>query len=230
MSKKLMKSVVAASVALIGISSGAAYAADGYANDNGATVIKNNYGECWRSGSWAKENATEECDSHLLPPKPVAAPAPAPVVAEAPKPVVVPPPPPAPKYEKLTYRAEALFGFNSTKLTEKGKAELREFADKFKAEKAQRTDDPIRIVGHTDRIGSDKANEKLALARANAVRDLAIARGLEPSAIVTEGKGESEPVTKAEDCKGNKKTKKLIECLAPDRRVEIFIPAKKQIQ
>ena len=50
MSKKLMKSVVAASVALIGISSGAAYAADGYANDNGGTVIKNNYGECWR---WA---------------------------------------------------------------------------------------------------------------------------------------------------------------------------------
>ncbi len=230
MSKKLMKSVVAASVALIGISSGAAYAADGYANDNGATVIKNNYGECWRSGSWAEKNATEECDSHLLPPKPVAAPAPAPVVAEAPKPVVVPPPPPAPKYEKLTYRAEALFAFNSAKLSDKGKKELAEFADKVKAEKAQRTDDPIRIVGHTDRIGSDKANEKLALARANAVRELAIARGVEANSIVAEGKGESEPVTKAEDCKGNKKTKKLIECLAPDRHVEIFIPAKKQIQ
>ncbi len=37
MSKKLMKSVLAASVALIGISSGAAYAADGYGNDNGGT-------------------------------------------------------------------------------------------------------------------------------------------------------------------------------------------------
>lgn len=232
MSKKLMKSVVAASLALIGISSGTAYAADGYANDNGATVIKNNYGECWRSGSWTKENATEECDSNLLPPKPVAAPAPPPApVVEAPKPVVVPVPvPAAPKYEKLTYRAEALFGFNSTKLTEKGKADLREFSDKVKAEKAQRTSDPIRIVGHTDRIGSDKANDKLSIARANAVRDLAIARGVEANSIVAEGKGESEPVTKAEDCKGNKKTKKLIECLAPDRRVEIFIPAKKQIQ
>jgi outer membrane protein OmpA-like peptidoglycan-associated protein len=191
MSKKLMKSVVAASVALIGISSGAAYAADGYANDNGATVIKNNYGECWRSGSWAEKNATEECDSHLLPPKPVAAPAPAPVVAEAPKPVVAPPPPPAPKYEKLTYRAEALFAFNSAKLSDKGKKELAEFADKVKAEKAQRTDDPIRIVGHTDRIGSDKANEKLALARANAVRELAIARGVEaPDAAAHAGRGD----------------------------------------
>ena len=231
MSKKLMKSVVAASVALIGISSGAAYAADGYANDNGGTVIKNNYGECWRSGSWAKDNATEECDSNLLPPKPVAAPAPAPApVAEAPKPVAPPPPPPAPKYEKLTYRAEALFAFNSSKLSDKGKQELSEFADKVKAEKAQRTSDPIRIVGHTDRIGSTKANDKLSLARANAVRDLAIARGVDANSIVAEGKGETEPVTKAEDCKGNKKTKKLIECLAPDRRVEIFIPAKKQIQ
>lgn len=230
MSKKLMKSVVAASLALIGISSGTAYAADGYANDNGATVIKNNYGECWRSGSWTKGNATEECDSNLLPPKPVAAPAPAPVV-EAPKPVVVPVPVPvAPKYEKLTYRAEALFAFNSAKLSDKGKKELSEFADKVKAEKAQRTNDPIRIVGHTDRIGSDKANDKLSIARANAVRELAIARGVEANSIVAEGKGESEPVTKAEDCKGNKKTKKLIECLAPDRRVEIFIPAKKQIQ
>lgn len=230
MSKKLMKSVVAASLALIGISSGAAYAADGYANDNGATVIKNNYGECWRSGSWTKENATEECDSDLLPPKPAPAPVVAPVV-EAPKPVVVPVPvPAAPKYEKLTYRAEALFAFNSSKLSDKGKKELAEFADKVKAEKAQRTDDPIRIVGHTDRIGSTKANEKLSIARANAVRDLAIARGVEANSIVAEGKGEAEPVTKPEDCKGNKKTKKLIACLAPDRRVEIFIPAKKQIQ
>lgn len=230
MSKKLMKSVVAASLALIGISSGTAYAADGYANDNGATVIKNNYGECWRSGSWTKENATEECDSDLLPPKPAPAPVVAPVV-EAPKPVVVPVPvPAAPKYEKLTYRAEALFAFNSAKLSDKGKAELKEFADKFKAEKAERTSDPIRVVGHTDRIGSPKANDKLSVARANAVRDLAIARGIDANTIVAEGKGESEPVTKPEDCKGNKKTKKLIACLAPDRRVEIFIPAKKQIQ
>ncbi len=236
MSKKLMKSVVAASVALIGISSGAAYAADGYGNDNSGAVVRNNYGECWRSGSWTKANATEDCDKDLLPPpppKPAPAPAPAPApVVELPK--VAPPPPPAPapkpapKYEKLTYRAEALFAFNSAQLSDKGKAELKEFADKFKADKASRTDDPIRIVGHTDRIGKDAPNQKLSEARAEAVKTFAVEQGIEAKNIVTEGKGETEPVTK--DCKGEKKTKKLIECLAPDRRVEIFIPAKKQVQ
>ena len=236
MSKKLMKSVVAASVALIGISSGAAYAADGYGNDNTGTVVRNNYGECWRSGSWTKANATEECDKDLLPPPPPKAepaPAPAPVVElpkvePAPAPAPVPLPPPAPKYEKLTYRAEALFAFGSDKLSDKGKAELKEFADKFKADKASRTDDPIKVVGHTDRIGKDAPNQKLSEARANAVKAFAAEQGLDANSIVAEGKGETEPVTK--DCKGEKKTKKLIECLAPDRRVEIFIPAKKQVQ
>jgi OOP family OmpA-OmpF porin len=37
------------------------------------------------------------------------------------------------------------------------------------------------------------------------------------------GKGESMPETKAEDCKGNKATPKLIACLQPDRRVEIEV-------
>lgn len=234
MSKKLMKSVLAASVALIGISSGAAYAADGYGNDNGGTVVRNNYGECWRSGSWTKANATEDCDKDLLPPpapKAEPAPAPAPVVELpkiAPTPAPAPAPAPAPRYEKLTYRAEALFAFGSSQLSPKGKAELKEFADKFKADKATRTDDPIKVVGHTDRIGKPASNQKLSEARADAVKAFAVQQGLDANGIVTEGKGETEPVTK--DCKGTKKTKKLVECLAPDRRVEIFIPAKKQIQ
>jgi OmpA-OmpF porin, OOP family len=40
--------------------------------------------------------------------------------------------------------------------------------------------------------------------------------------IFTDGKGEANPVT-GDSCKGNKKTKALIECLQPDRRVEVEV-------
>ena len=41
------------------------------------------------------------------------------------------------------------------------------------------------------------------------------------------GKGETMPVTKPGNCRGNKPTKALINCLQPDRRVDVEVTATK---
>ena len=52
----------------------------------------------------------------------------------------------------------------------------------------------IRIIGHTDDVGSDKDNQRLSEGRANSVRQAMIDRGIDGSRIEIEGKGEKEPV------------------------------------
>ena len=50
-----------------------------------------------------------------------------------------------------------------------------------------------------------------------------VGKGVEPNRVYTEGKGEKQPVTGDKCGKSEKKSKKLIECLQPDRRVEIEV-------
>ena len=52
----------------------------------------------------------------------------------------------------------------------------------------------IRITGHTDNVGSDRANQKLSEGRAKSVREDLIRRGIAPERIEAEGKGESQPI------------------------------------
>jgi len=75
----------------------------------------------------------------------------------------------------------------------------------------------VIAVGHADRIGSDAYNMKLSVRRADSVKAYLVSKGIAASRIYTEGKGERQPV---KECKGDKKTKELIACLEPNRRVE----------
>ena len=59
-------------------------------------------------------------------------------------------------------------------------------------------------------------------AGAAAVKEYLVAKGIEANRVYTEGKGEKQPVT-GDKCKGNAKTKALIDCLQPDRRVDIEV-------
>lgn len=49
-----------------------------------------------------------------------------------------------------------------------------------------------------------------------------MSKGIEANRVYTEGKGKKQPVTKPGDCKGPK-SKKVIDCLQPDRRVDIEV-------
>lgn len=52
----------------------------------------------------------------------------------------------------------------------------------------------IRIVGHTDDVGTDEDNQVLSEGRAQSVRQAMIDRGIDPTRIEAEGRGEKEPV------------------------------------
>ncbi|MBR1631003.1 MAG: OmpA family protein, partial [Paludibacteraceae bacterium] len=52
----------------------------------------------------------------------------------------------------------------------------------------------IKIIGHTDNVGSDRSNQILSEGRAKSVRQSMIDRGIAADRIEAEGRGESEPI------------------------------------
>jgi outer membrane protein OmpA-like peptidoglycan-associated protein len=57
----------------------------------------------------------------------------------------------------------------------------------------------VVITGHTDRVGTVEANDRLSLTRAEAVRDILAAAGVPRSAMTVAGRGEREPVVPTAD-------------------------------
>jgi len=194
----------------------------GYLLDSRGAVVKNNYGQCWRTGYWTPEMAIAECDPDLV--KKVAAPAPR-LAAVTPEPVLVPALSAEPQKlapQKVSFSADALFGFDKSTLRPEGKLELDNLARDLNGVSY----DTIHVVGHTDRIGSDKYNQKLSEERANAVREYLVSKDIASNRMTVEGKGELQPVTQLTDCTGPK-SRKLITCLQPDRRVDIEVTGTK---
>lgn len=150
------------------------------------------------------------------------APAPAPVVvaaapppAPAPAPVVLPP-----ERRRVSFSADSLFSFDKSEVRSEGKAELDGFAKELQGTRF----DVVTVEGHTDRFGSPAYNQRLSEQRANSVKTYLVnSGGVDAAKVSAVGKGESAPVTKADDCKGNKPTPKLIVCLQPDRRVDVEV-------
>ncbi|MDP3825856.1 MAG: OmpA family protein, partial [Polaromonas sp.] len=75
----------------------------------------------------------------------------------------------------------------------------------------------VTVTGYTDRLGSDAYNLKLSQQRAEAVRNYLTSKGVAANRLTAVGKGESNPVV---TCNDRKRTD-LINCLAPNRRVEV---------
>lgn len=148
-------------------------------------------------------------------------PAPAPVVAPEPEPAPAPAPAPepvcTPTVDTITISGEELFGFDKAKLSENGKAKLDQAVDQIRADSELRIKS-IVITGHTDRIGSEQYNQKLSEKRVDVVKAYMVSKGVDESIIEAVGKGESEPIVA---CDGVKGKKALVECLAPNRRVEV---------
>ncbi len=203
-------------LATLGLSASVALAQvpnnDGHLFDTRGAVAKSGFGLCWKTTRWTPAMAIAECDPDLVK-KPEPAPAPAPAPAAAPAPT------PKPAAQKVTLAADALFDFDKAVLRAEGKAKLDDVTDKLKGMKLE----VIIAVGHTDRIGSDKYNQKLSEKRAEAVKAYLVGKGVEANRVYTEGKGEKQPVTGDKCGKSDNKSKKLIECLQPDRRVEIEV-------
>jgi OOP family OmpA-OmpF porin len=133
-------------------------------------------------------------------PEPVAA---APVIEAAP--VAAPAPAPVPVSEKVTFAAEALFDFDKAVLKPDGKQALDGLATKVQGMETE----VMIAVGHTDSIGSDAYNQKLSLSRAEAVKAYIVSKGLTPSRVYTEGKGETQPVADNATAEGRAKNRRV---------------------
>src|SRR5690606_32207113 len=135
----------------------------------------------------------------------------------APEPVAAP----APVVHTLS--ADALFAFDRSGVQDilpHGRAEVAELAASLSG------DDQVRIsvVGHADRLGNASYNQGLSERRAATVRELLIQDGIPASSITASGRGSSQPVT---SCDAGLGRDALIECLRPDRRVEIEVSAQR---
>lgn len=113
---------------------------------------------------------------------------------------------------KVTFDSGILFGFNSSTLSNNAKQSLREFAGILKSDPTL----DIAIVGHTDKVGTVEANQKVSSNRAYAVENYLQSCGVSPSQFKSvQGVGYSQ----------------YNESLTPEqnRNVEVFMYASEQM-
>ena len=111
-----------------------------------------------------------------------------------------------------------LFDFNKATLTQEARAKLDgEVIPKLTEVANIRS---VNVSGHSDPLGSAQYNQRLSEKRAEAVRAYLVSKGADAAKIEVFGLGDTRPV---KSCQDQKKRSALIECLAPNRRVEVVI-------
>ncbi|MFT5963239.1 MAG: outer membrane protein OmpA-like peptidoglycan-associated protein [Burkholderiaceae bacterium] len=120
---------------------------------------------------------------------------------------------------RTTLPADVLFAFGSSNLSGAGMASL----DVLVAYALEAGVSAINVLGYTDQIGSDRINQALSQARADAVRRYFLVHGLAGVAIKSEGLGASNPVTDPSRCAGMALAVQQ-DCLKANRRVVVEFP------
>jgi len=67
----------------------------------------------------------------------------------------------------------------------------------------------VEIQGHTDDVGSDRANLRLSDARANSVRDYLIQRGIDGGRMTAKGYGETDPLVPNDSNENRSKNRRI---------------------
>ncbi|MBR4710942.1 MAG: OmpA family protein [Clostridia bacterium] len=116
---------------------------------------------------------------------------------------------------KVTFDSGILFDFNKSTLRPEAKASL----DKFAAEMSDMKETGITVYGHTDNVGSEAANRKISLQRAESVGNYLNSKGIAKSRITMQGMGYDQPVADNSTEAGR----------AQNRRVEVFITANEKM-
>ena len=140
--------------------------------------------------------------------------------------VVAPAPAPEVQTKHFTLKSDVLFNFNKATLKPEGQQALDQMYSQLS--NLDPKDGSVVVLGFTDRIGSDAYNQGLSEKRAQSVVDYLISKGIPSDKISARGMGESNPVT-GNTCDNVKARPALIDCLAPDRRVEIEVKGIKDV-
>ncbi len=97
--------------------------------------------------------------------------------------------PPAPVHFTLYFK------FESDELTDESRALLPQILTTVK----DRAFPEVLVVGHTDTMGTPRANIDLGLIRANSVRTILVQVGLDPATVEVRSHGESDLLVKTPD-------------------------------
>ena len=124
----------------------------------------------------------------------------------------------SPEHTNLIFEraASVLFTFDrfDNNAIEQGVHSVQEIAEQIK--KSQTTT-PVIVSGFTDRLGKFSYNQELSSQRANTVAKLLVQQGIDPTRIQVQANSQTDLY---KQCSG-KNNSQLIECLAPNRRVNI---------
>jgi outer membrane protein OmpA-like peptidoglycan-associated protein len=90
----------------------------------------------------------------------------------------------------ISFRSDNQFKVGSSILEGAAQNDLNRFADVVR--EFDKTN--VTVIGHTDSVGSESANQTLSEQRAAAVRSLMVARGVAAGRVTTLGLGEGRPI------------------------------------
>ena len=93
------------------------------------------------------------------------------------------------------------------------KPNMRPILDQLANGLAAQPNTEMRIIGHTDSVGTDAYNDRLSMERAESTRAYLVEHGVSPRQIQVAGRGEHEPVADNSTDSGR----------ARNRRVEIYL-------
>ena len=120
-----------------------------------------------------------------------------------------PAPEPQPAVISLDDQGQVMFAFNSADLTTASQQRLQSLLPRLNEMGVSR----IRVVGHTDNVGSASYNQTLSERRAASVAEYLISQGMAPQKVTSEGRGASEPVAENDTEEGR----------AHNRRVDLHL-------
>lgn len=97
------------------------------------------------------------------------------------------------------------FDFNKYELKPESFLEL----DRLYKFLSDNSDISVEISGHTDNIGTDEYNITLSNARANAVKDYLVSKGISSNRIISKGYGKSQPVASNDTDEGRQLNRRV---------------------